>query len=157
MPSNQTPNYSLSQWSRDDRVLMEDFNADNAKIDAALGEHAAALAALTEASPRHGNCQIYITSYKGDGTNSENFGESHPNSLTFPKKPALVFIFTSTGGLQMTILPFNSTHTVGSGNRTFTMHITWNGNTVTWYTDDVFFQSNWFNYTYHVFAFCPMD
>ena len=36
MPSNQTPNYALNQWERDDRVLMEDFNADNAKIDAAL-------------------------------------------------------------------------------------------------------------------------
>ena len=37
MPSNHTPNYALNQWERDDRVLMEDFNADNAKIDAALG------------------------------------------------------------------------------------------------------------------------
>ena len=33
MPSNQTPNYALNQWERDDRILMEDFNADNAKID----------------------------------------------------------------------------------------------------------------------------
>ena len=37
MPSSQTPNYNLNQWSKDDRVLMEDFNADNAKIDAAIG------------------------------------------------------------------------------------------------------------------------
>ena len=36
MPSNQTPNYALNQWERDDRILMEDFNADNAKIDAAI-------------------------------------------------------------------------------------------------------------------------
>ena len=36
MPSSQTPNYNLNQWSKDDRVLMEDFNADNAKIDAAI-------------------------------------------------------------------------------------------------------------------------
>lgn len=34
---NQTENYNLSQWAKTDRILMEDFNADNAKIDAALG------------------------------------------------------------------------------------------------------------------------
>jgi len=38
MPSNYTPNYSLNQWEPDDRVLRTDFNADNLKIDAALGE-----------------------------------------------------------------------------------------------------------------------
>ena len=36
MPTNHTENYQLSQWERSDRILMEDFNADNAKIDAAL-------------------------------------------------------------------------------------------------------------------------
>lgn len=36
MPSNQTSNYSLSQWVKSDQVRMEDFNADNAKIDVAL-------------------------------------------------------------------------------------------------------------------------
>jgi len=36
MPSNFTPNYQLNQWEPDDRVLRTDFNADNAKIDAAL-------------------------------------------------------------------------------------------------------------------------
>ena len=36
MPSNHTPNYQLSQWEKSDKVLMEDFNADNAKIDAAI-------------------------------------------------------------------------------------------------------------------------
>ncbi len=36
MPSNQTANYALSQWVKSDQVRMEDFNADNAKLDAAL-------------------------------------------------------------------------------------------------------------------------
>jgi len=36
MPSNYTPNYNLNQWEPDDRVLRTDFNADNAKIEAAL-------------------------------------------------------------------------------------------------------------------------
>ena len=33
---NHTPNYNLSQWDAEDKVLRTDFNADNAKIDAAL-------------------------------------------------------------------------------------------------------------------------
>lgn len=33
---NQTSNFGLSQWEKDDRIQMEDFNADNAKIEAAL-------------------------------------------------------------------------------------------------------------------------
>jgi len=36
MSSGQTANYELNQWAKSDRILMEDFNADNAKIDAAI-------------------------------------------------------------------------------------------------------------------------
>lgn len=39
----KTEQYQLNQWDRSDRILMEDFNGDNARIDAAL----AALAALS--------------------------------------------------------------------------------------------------------------
>ncbi|MCI8914315.1 MAG: hypothetical protein HFF55_08110 [Lawsonibacter sp.] len=35
---DKTSNYNLNQWSKDDRVLMEDFNADNAKLDAAIDQ-----------------------------------------------------------------------------------------------------------------------
>ena len=41
---NQTANYQLSQWEATDRILMSDFNSDNAKIDAALKDHDTALA-----------------------------------------------------------------------------------------------------------------
>ena len=40
----KTTNYQLNQWAKSDRVMMDDFNADNAKIDAALK-------AAAEASP----------------------------------------------------------------------------------------------------------
>lgn len=33
---NHTQNYNLSQWVKSDQVRMEDFNADNAKIEAQL-------------------------------------------------------------------------------------------------------------------------
>ena len=36
MASNYTSNYNLNQWSASDRVLRTEFNADNAKIDAAV-------------------------------------------------------------------------------------------------------------------------
>jgi len=36
MASNQTPHLKLCQWEADDEVLRADFNADNAKIDAAV-------------------------------------------------------------------------------------------------------------------------
>lgn len=153
MPSNHTQNYQLSQWVRSDQVKMEDFNADNAKIDRALAAHTEQLAKL----PFCGNCQIYVTSYQGDGNYSENFGENHPNSLTFPRKPAWVVIFSPDGRTQFNIFPDNITYGFGTTSRDYTVHITWNGNTVTWYANDVHVQMNFSSYTYHVIAFCPLD
>ena len=45
----ETGNYQLNQWESADRIQMEDFNADNAKVDAALKGQAEALAAETAA------------------------------------------------------------------------------------------------------------
>ena len=33
----QTSHFQLSQWEGEDRILRENFNSDNAKVDAALG------------------------------------------------------------------------------------------------------------------------
>ena len=38
----RTQNYNLCQWAAEDRILRSDFNADNQKIDAALGALASA-------------------------------------------------------------------------------------------------------------------
>ena len=126
MPSNQTPNYSLSQWSRDDRVLMEDFNADNAKLDAALAVHAAALAGK-------GNCRVETSGYIGQ-TSQDRLGLTH--TLTFPKRPALVLIF---GGASLCVISgvsdevfyiggYDSIH--GAIGRASSF-ISWKGNAVT--------------------------
>ena len=40
----KTEQYQLNQWDRSDRILMEDFNEDNARIDAALAALACGLA-----------------------------------------------------------------------------------------------------------------
>ena len=58
MATNHTTNYELSQWLSADQVLRTDFNADNAKIDAALAETAAAV-------PR-----IAVGSYTGSGASA---------------------------------------------------------------------------------------
>ena len=45
MASNQTSNYGLNQWEAEDRVIREEFNGDNVKVDAALAGLAAQTAA----------------------------------------------------------------------------------------------------------------
>ena len=58
-----TSNYNLSQWAGEDRILREDFNADNAKIEAAiLGANEAAAAATAS------GLKIIYGSFSGDGT-----------------------------------------------------------------------------------------
>ena len=47
MASGYTTNYGLCQWQGEDKFLREEFNQDNAKIDAALKETEEALAAET--------------------------------------------------------------------------------------------------------------
>ena len=34
----KTANYDLCQWDPEDRILREDFNSDNEKIDAAIAD-----------------------------------------------------------------------------------------------------------------------
>ena len=45
MNLNHTQNYQLSQWESTDRILMQNFNSDNAKLDAALKAQSDAIAA----------------------------------------------------------------------------------------------------------------
>ena len=116
MSSQKTEHYELNQWLATDQVLRTDFNADNAKIDAALNtlagqvsgkadgeafqalsgtvaEHTAAIAQL-------GNCQIYTTSYVGTGT----FTYQNRTQLTFPATPRAVFI-TGSGDIFLAFCP----------------------------------------------------
>ena len=51
----KTTNYQLNQWAKTDRIMMDDFNADNAKIDAALA----------------GKTELFTGSYTGDGETSQ--------------------------------------------------------------------------------------
>ena len=156
MPSNQTPNYRLSQWERTDRVLMEDFNADNAKIDATLAGLAgqvtgkaaqSALDALsqtvaghTAALSRKGNCRIEVLSYTGNG----KFGAEYQNSLTFSGKPVFFLVF----GMQAILFyskKSSGIFTLYNGGYKYATSIlstTWSGNTVRWYGESAANQGN---------------
>lgn len=68
---NQTTNYQLSQWEASDRILMNDFNDDNAKIDAALKTQADAIATLETSVAAKADAsalpQFVTGSYTGTG------------------------------------------------------------------------------------------
>ena len=125
----KTTNYNLNQWEAHDEIKREDFNADNAAIDAALSAGA----------------RVVTGSYTGTGT----FGEDSPNMLTFGFCPKLIFIFqTNYYG------PFANTKNTGSccgitnhvfyfGANSFgvydsaygTVRYTLSENGLTWYTE----------------------
>lgn len=52
----KTENFNLNQWEPSDLIRPEDFNADNAILDAALADLSAE--------------RIYVGSYVGDGTSN---------------------------------------------------------------------------------------
>ena len=150
MPSNHTPNYALNQWERDDRVLMEDFNADNAKIDAALAAQAEAHAAL---AARAGNCSIGVLTYQGNGT----AGANNPTRIAFPKMPAAYIVAGSallvgTGGSRLACLSYN----VGGYGHTSPVDVSWSGNTLSLFSSDAHRQLNE-NRTYVVIAFYAVE
>ncbi|MGN1004408.1 MAG: hypothetical protein ACI4O5_06165 [Oscillospiraceae bacterium] len=96
----KTENYQLNQWDAADPIRREDFNADNAALDAALnaiknaaeedmqslGETVAAVAA--DLGTVGQNARFVWGRYMGTGT----YGESNPTVLTFDFKPMVIFI-----------------------------------------------------------------
>ena len=119
---NQTANYQLCQWDPTDRILMEDFNSDNTKIDEALADLAAQAAGF-------GNCQIYRTTYTGTGT----AGENNPNTLSFPNIPVLVMI-AGSGAIGFTGSGITYMICIQAGSSDF-CYADWEegGKTVSWY------------------------
>ena len=72
-----TSNYNLKQWEETERIMMQDFNADNAKIDAALAAAAA------------GSIQMAAGEYTGDG--------AARRTITLGFTPRMVFLFPTNG------------------------------------------------------------
>lgn len=75
----KTTNYQLNQWAKSDRILMDDFNADNRKIDAALKT----VADQTAAAPK-----LAVGWYSGAAAD----GDSTQKSIDVGFPPKAVFI-----------------------------------------------------------------
>lgn len=124
---NQTANYQLNQWNETDRILMTDFNADNAKLDAAL-------AAIASNSVR---CAT------GSYTGKNLFGSANPCTLTFDFVPKLLVVFGTFSELGIRgciIIPgLGGIGTDGTsphnGVDVYGVMSSLNGTTVTWYSN----------------------
>ncbi len=134
----KTTNYQLNQWAKTDRLMMDDFNADNAKIDAALA----------------GMPKIAVGTYTGTGTYDVN----NKNTLTFPFAPKLVLIAEKRAEWPRSyaIAVYGQErfcHLAAQGNVGNYNACEWTGNTLTWYcTKDAMAQMNYGNLEYVYFA-----
>ena len=79
-----TTNYNLNQWEAGDRVTRADFNADNAKIDAALKAHDTVLASCA---------RVMFGTYNGD------YREPRTINLGFTPKAVILW---GNGYMQQT-------------------------------------------------------
>ena len=125
----KTTNYQLNQWAKSDRIMMDDFNADNAKIDAALKANADAIAA---ASAAQSNCNVVCGSYTGTG----GCGAANKNTLTFAEKPMLVIVFSKSLDDKMhgLILARGAGQTyVDISSNSKTVAVSWTELSVSWY------------------------
>ena len=141
MASNYTEHYELCQWEATDQVQRTDFNADNAKIDAALdalagqvaekadGDDLAALSeTVAEVSAGMGNCDMELLTYTGGGGGS-------PKMITFSQVPDMYLVagdqafIMGQGGKATAILTCkDATYSESFVNE---MDVTWNGPALT--------------------------
>ena len=157
MASFSTANYQLCQWEPADQVQRTDFNADNAKIDAALSELAAdmankaslsALSSVQASMPR-----VAVGTYTGNGTASRKI------TLSFTPKAVLVLpqkgplyesgsVSRTYGGLAVT------GSNVLDGQGTAVVSIVSNGFQVAYYESNSYTHaaSNQSGTVYHYFA-----
>ena len=150
----QTTNYKLSQWEKSDRIQMEDFNGDNAKLEAALkaqagtlaahgasldgmkthaatlSAHETAIAALNAAVSKRGNCQIQLVTYRG----SNGGIASKPKTLTFAHRPMAIFLYGSPDN-HFTWAARGYAQSYLTGNKAI-ISFSWGDRSVTWYGDN---------------------
>ena len=178
MPSNYTSNYNLNQWAASDKVQRVDFNADNAKIDAALAGKAStsALTALentvnSKLSGLQGavsgqgaalslrNCCFVTGTYQGNGEE----GEASSITINFPRKPVYVRISSSRD--LRSISAIRGQNTVIYWNPQVYNHLafTWGAKSVSWHPvyngsrliADTHLNGN--GTTYHYFAILELE
>ena len=134
-----TTNYNLNQYEAADIVTCEDFNADNAAIDAAIAAVAAAAA---------GSAKIETFAYTGTGSGAPSFA--------FQTKPAFFIIFgyrTLHIANELYIYAFTRDSEDATDN-TLSLRVIdlrWSGNTATFYSSSsMAVQANTANSPYRV-------
>lgn len=142
--SGRTPNIGLSQWLAEDYIHHDDFNSDNMIIDGLLAS-----------APR-----IQTGSYVGDGTkDAEN-----AITLTFDFVPKVVIVMCEEGAAingsaqsafySNWFLGLYGTKVIQVRNSTsgHELTMTWNNNSVSWWSTGPMSHMNQNNYTYNYFA-----
>ena len=142
---NQTEQFQLNLWDKSDRIMMEDFNADNLKMEQALAEHEEILSAV----PKLGNCQIYYETYIGNG----ELGMSR----TFPHKPLIVFINEEDGSHSHRFVRGCTQAMCSCSSTQFHPALTWNGNTVSWTSSRASESMNYDGNAYYLVALLDMS
>ena len=95
MSTNHTQNYSLCQWEPADKVLREDFNADNAKLDAALAAQQTAIDAAQASADgafRPSYHPVVTGGYHGNGAETRE--------ITLGFRPRAVLVLESSMAMQ---------------------------------------------------------
>ena len=164
MASNYTEHYDLCQWEATDQVQRTDFNADNAKVDAALdalagqvaekadGDDLAALSeTVAEVSAGMGNCDMELLTYTGTGA----MGQSSPTRITFSVLPDAFLvvgdlaILLGRGGVKEAILACKDV--TYSESFVSSSSLTWTGTQMSLYNSvDARYQMNSENKVYWV-------
>ena len=151
MASNYTTNYRLCQWEPSDKVLRTEFNADNAKIDAAIKAvddrlttvaagkvSTSELAALKNTVTSQGtalslrNCRFVTGTYRGTG----KFGSGNANSLSFEQKPVFLCVTGMGTSQALHLIRGQTSRIVSAGSIRTTLYSTWTDWSVSWYVED---------------------
>ena len=155
----KTTNYQLPKWEKTDRIQMKDFNDMTATLDAALKANADTAAAASAAVALCGNCKIETSTYTGTGT----YGSANPTTLTFPKKPTLLFVLASSGNGFMLMVTDKTPATTNAfvyynGATWGAVNLSWQGSTLRFYSDRYdTWQGNASGVVYQVVAFYAQD
>ena len=149
MASNHTQHFALNRWDLEDQIIMDDFNEDNEKIDAALKANADAVINLRADLSRNGKLTRFAYgSYVGAGDS----GPNAPNVLTFDFYPALVLVSADNSHCCM-IRGMTTAETIQAQ----TVNVSWTDNGVSWYYlgngSRPNYQLNSEGVTYHYVAF----
>jgi len=161
MASNYTSNYSLCQWAASDKVLRTEFNADNAKIDAAIAavdgrvDGKVSISALNSLKTTvSGKAdQSTVTSLSSTVTSQETalalrncqavagsykgmgaVGASHPNTLSFSHKPLYLHVASGRDVRSFSAMRGLGFVFTGLSGPTVKQLLTWGTRSVSWYT-----------------------